>query len=360
MNRLAIIPLAILVASCRSAPETPPPGNPSSSSSSPSSPSSASPSSFPAIGSIDRLDPALDALVAPDAKIEKLAEGFGWAEGPVWTPDGALLFSDVRKNVVHRWKEGEGLSDFLRPGGYTGSVPRGGILGPNGLTYDGAGHLLICQHGDRRIARLEADRSFATVVGRFEGKRLNSPNDLVVRSNGDLYFTDPPYGFKDEDESKTGPREIPYSGVYRRTADGVVKLLTKELTFPNGIAFSPDEKVLDVSNSDPDRAIWMVYDVTADGGIANGRVFFDATDKLKAGKKGNPDGLKIDQHGNLFAGGPGGVLVFTPAGKHLGTIVTGEPVANVAFGGDGSVLYMTSHDKLCRVQLKTKVASRDR
>jgi gluconolactonase len=345
----------LALASCASAP--PPP---SSSQSPPSS-------TFPVIGSIERLDPALDALVAPDAKVEKLAEGFGWSEGPVWTPEGggALLFSDVPKNVVHRWKEGEGLSDYLRPGGYTGAVARGGNLGPNGLTYDGAGHLLVCQHGDRRIARVEADRSFATVSGRFEGRRLNSPNDLVVRSNGDLYFTDPPYGFKGEDESKTGPREIPYSGVYRRTADGVVKLLTKELTFPNGIAFSPDEKTLYVSNSDPERAIWMAYDVTADGGIANGRVFHDSTADLKAGKKGNPDGIKVDQHGNLFATGPGGVLVFTPAGKLLGTIVTGEPVANVAFGSargaaDGSVLYMTSKDKLCRVQTKTKAASRDR
>jgi gluconolactonase len=216
----------------------------------------------------------------------------------------------------------------------------------------------MCQHGDRRVARLEADRSFGTVAGRFEGKRFNSPNDVVVRSNGDVYFTDPPYGF--EGAPPTWKREIKFSGVYRRTTDGVVKLLTKELSFPNGIAFSPDEKVLYVSDSDPARAIWMVYDVVADGGLAHGRVFYDATSLVTAGKKGLPDGLKIDVHGNLFAGGPGGVLVFTPGGKLLGTIVTGEPTANVAFGDDGSVLYMTAHDKLCRVRTTTRVATRDR
>ncbi len=317
---------------------------------------------YPTLGSIERLDPALDALIAPDAKIEKLAEGFTWSEGPVWTTEGggALLFSDVPKNVVLRWKEGEGVTDYLRPGGYTGKVPRGGNLGPNGLIFDGAGHLLVCQHGDRRVARLEADRSFATVTGSFDGKRLNSPNDVVVRSNGDLYFTDPPYGFEGDDGAVSGKRETSWAGVYRRTADGTVKLLTKELARPNGIAFSPDEKVLYVSNSDPERAIWMAYDVTADGGIANGRVFHDATPLVKAGKQGLPDGMKIDEHGNLFATGPGGVFIFTPKGKQLGLIVTGERTANVAFGGDGTVLYMTAHDKLCRVQLKTKVASRDK
>jgi gluconolactonase len=326
----------------------------------PATSATAAPHVYPTVGSVERLDPALDALIAPDSKIEKLAEGFVWAEGPVWTTEGggALLFSDVPSNVIHRWKDGEGLTDFLRPGGYTGKEPRGGNLGPNGLTFDGAGHLIICQHGDRRIARLEADRSFATVVGAFEGKRFNSPNDVIVRSTGDIYFTDPPYGF--EGAPPTSKRELSFAGVYRRTPAGVVTLLTKELAFPNGIAFSPDEKTLYVSNSDPDRAIWMAYDVTADGGIANGRVFYDAEPFVKANKKGLPDGLKIDVHGNLFAGGPGGVLVFTPAGKLLGTIVTGEPTANVAFGDDGSVLYMTAHDKLCRIRTKTTAASRDR
>jgi gluconolactonase len=326
--------------------------------SAPPAPAAATPATaareYPTIGSVERLDPALDALVAPDAKIEKLAEGFTWAEGPVWTKEGALLFSDVPNNVIHRWKDGEGTTDFLRPSGYTGKEPRGGNLGSNGLTFDGQGHLILCQHGDRRVARLEPDRSFGTVAGEMGGKRFNSPNDVVVRSNGDIYFTDPAYGF--EGAPPSAKHELPFSGVFRRTSDGRVTVLVKDLTFPNGIAFSPDEKTLYVSNSDPDRAIWMAYDVAADGTLANGRLFFDATDKVKAGKKGLPDGMKVDEHGNLFGGGPGGVLVFSPDGKHLGTIVTTEPTANVAFGDDGSVLYMTAHDKLCRIRLKTRGA----
>jgi gluconolactonase len=334
-------------AACQSAPPTP-------------APATAASRAYPAVGSVERLDPALDALVPPGAAVEKLADGFTWAEGPVWTADGggALLFSDVPNNVIHRWKEGEGLSDFLRPSGYTAKEPRGGNLGSNGLTFDAAGHLILCQHGDRRVARLAADRSFETVAGAYEGKRLNSPNDVVVRSNGDVYFTDPAYGF--EGAPPSAKHELAFSGVFRRTPDGAVTVLTKDLTFPNGIAFSPDEKTLYVSNSDPDRAIWMAYDVAPDGGLVNGRLFFDATSFVKAGKKGLPDGLKIDEHGNLFAGGPGGVLVFTPGAKLLGTIVTGEPTANVAFGPSdaqgGSTLYMTAHDKLCRIHLTTRPA----
>jgi gluconolactonase len=314
-------------------------------------------------GSIERTDAALDALVPQGAKIELLASGFTWAEGPVWTSDGggALLFSDVPNNVIHRWNEREGLTEFVKPSGYTGQEPRKGNIGANGLTFDAAGHLLMCQHGDRRVAMLEADRSFRTVADTFEGKRFNSPNDLVVRSNGDVYFTDPPYGF--EGAPAWVKKELPFSGVYRRTPAGAVTLLTKELSFPNGIAFSPDEKVLYVSNSDPERAIWMAYDVTPEGGIGNVRVFYDATAMVKAGKKGLPDGLKVDEHGNLFAGGPGGVLVFTPDAKLLGTIVTGEPTANVGFGPapageSGSYLYMTAHDKLCRIRVSTTPAWR--
>jgi gluconolactonase len=318
---------------------------------------------YPDIGSVERTDAALDALVPPGAKIELLASGFTWAEGPVWTSDGdgALLFSDVPNNVIHRWSEREGLTEFVTPSGYTGKEPRKGNIGANGLAYDGEGRLVMCQHGDRRIAVLEADRSFRTIADTFEGKRFNSPNDLVVRSNGDVYFTDPTYGF--EGAPAWVKHELPFSGVYRRTPNGAVTLLTKELSFPNGIAFSPDEKVLYVSSSDPERAIWMAYDVTPEGGIASGRLFYDATAMVKAGKKGLPDGLKVDEHGNLFAGGPGGVLVFTPAGKLLGTIVTGEPTANVGFGpaprGEaGSYLYMTAHDKLCRIRLATSPAVR--
>ena len=308
----------------------------------------------PLVGGVERLDPALDALVAPDARPEVLAQGYKWSEGPVWT-GGGLLFSDVPNNVVWRWSESDGAREFLRPSGYTGTAPRGGEPGSNGLAVDAAGRLCLCQHGDRRIARLAADgKSFETVADRFEGKRFNSPNDLVVRPNGDVYFTDPIYGLVGHE--KDPAREITWSGVYRARAGGGVELLDKTLTYPNGLAFSPDGKTLYVSVSDPAHAIWMAYDVDAKGGVANGRVFFDATSFAKAGKKGLPDGMKIDVAGNLFATGPGGVFVLSPAGKHLGTIVTGEPTANCAFGGDGGMLYMTANDKLMRIRLKTRGA----
>jgi gluconolactonase len=306
---------------------------------------------YPAIGSVERQSPALDALVPPGARIEKLADGFKWSEGPVWR-GGQLLFSDVPRNHVLVWRAGAGVSVFLEPSGYTGSVPRGGEPGSNGLAVDAEGHLLLCQHGDRRVARLEGEGMFAPLAERYDGKRFNSPNDLAIRKNGEIYFTDPPYGLVGHE--KDPAKEIPWSGVYRRTRAGPVLLLTKELGYPNGIAFSPDEKTLYVSNSDPARAIWMAYDVTADGGIANGRVFFDATPLVKAGKKGLPDGMKVDLAGNLFAAGPGGILVFSSGGAHLGTIATGEPTANCAFGDDGTVLYMTANDKLCRIRLATR------
>ena len=305
----------------------------------------------PLVGGVERLDPALDALVAPDARPEVLAQGYKWSEGPVWT-GGALLFSDVPNNVIWRWSEADGAREFLRPSGYTGSVPRGGEPGSNGLAVDGDGRLYMCQHGDRRVARLAPDKSFETVADRFDGKRFNSPNDVVVRPNGDVYFTDPIYGLVGHE--KDPAREIPWSGVYRARAGGGVDLLDKTLTYPNGLAFSPDGKTLYVAVSDPARAIWMAYDVDGAGGVSNGRVFFDATSFVKAGKKGLPDGMKIDVSGNLFATGPGGVFVFSAAGKHLGTIVTGEPTANCAFGDDGGTLYMTANDKLTRIRLKTR------
>jgi len=335
--------LAALLVSCHPAAQGPP--------------AAAAPAAAPKtnrdVGHIERLDPALDALVPPDAHIEVVAEGFKWAEGPVWH-DGELLFSDVPRNRILAWKDGTGVSVFLEPSGYTGAEPRGGEPGSNGLALDKAGHLMLCQHGDRRIVRLENEGKFVPVAARYKGKRLNSPNDLAIRKNGDVYFTDPPYGL--EEHERDPHKEIPYSGVYRRTAAGDVVLLTKELKYPNGIAFSPDEKTLYVSNSDPDRAIWMAYKVKPDGGLGKGHVFFDATAEVKAGKKGLPDGMKVDVAGNLFATGPGGVYVFTPAGKHLGTIDTGEPTANCAFGDDGSVLYMTANDKLCRIRLATRGA----
>jgi gluconolactonase len=304
-------------------------------------------------GTIERFDPRLDQIIPPGTQIEKLAEGFDWSEGPVWIKEGGyLLFSDVPSNVVYKWKAGDGVSEFLRPSGYTGSQPRGGEPGSNGLTVDSQGRLVLCEHGDRRVARLEKDRHKTTLADRYEGKRLNSPNDLVYHSNGDLYFTDPPYGL----EKNVGDpkKELPFQGVYRVKPDGQITLLTKELSRPNGIAFSPDEKTLYVAVSDPQRAVWMAYDVKADGTIASGRIFSDVTALVSPQHKGLPDGMKVDKAGNLFATGPGGVFIFSPDGKHLGTINTGEATANCAWGEDGSVLYITADMYLCRVKTRTK------
>jgi gluconolactonase len=310
------------------------------------------PREYPAIGTIERLDAALDTLLAPDAKIELLASGFQWSEGPVWVRKGEyLLFSDVPRNVVFKWKEGQPTSDYLIPSGYTGTTPRTGEPGSNGLTLDSQGRLVVCQHGDRRVARLEKDGSFTPLARYYRYRRFNSPNDLVYKSNGDLYFTDPPYGLlgKNQDPAK----ELPFNGVYRVNPEGEVTLLSQYLTFPNGIAFSPDESTAYVAVSDPGEAVIIAYDLNADGTFSNGRVFFNAN-PLLAGRKGLPDGLKVDKAGNLFATGPGGVLVISPQGKHLGTINTGEPTANCAWGNDGSVLYITANDKLCRVKTLTK------
>jgi gluconolactonase len=298
------------------------------------------------------LDPALDALIPREAVIEKLASGFDWAEGPVWVRKGEyLLFSDVPRNIVYKWREGIGTREFLAPSGYSGQTPRAGEPGSNGLAIDSNGRLILCEHGDRRVGRLEKDGTRTTLVQYFKYHRLNSPNDLVYKSNGDLYFTDPPYGLLKLNQDPE--KELMFNGVYRLGATGELTLLTAELSFPNGIALSPDERLLYVAVSDPSRAVWMAYDLKPDGTIGAGRVFFDATSLVK-GKKGLPDGMKVDKAGNLFATGPGGVLVFSPEGKHLGTINTGEATANCAWGDDGSVLYITADSYLCRVTTNTK------
>jgi gluconolactonase len=306
---------------------------------------------------IERLDPALDRLIAPDASIEVIGQGYSWSEGPIWVKDGGyLLFSDVKENTVFKWKQGEGAKPYLKPSGFTGTPPRGGEMGSNGLTLDTSGHLVLCQHGDRRVARMDAPLAnpaakYTTLAGQYEGRRFNSPNDLVFKSNGDLYFTDPAYGMEKGWDDPA--RELSFAGVYRRTASGEVSLLTKDMTRPNGLAFSPGEKLLYVAQSDETAAIWRVFDVKSDGTIANGRVFFDATSMTKT-KKGLPDGMKIDTEGNLFATGPGGVFIISPQGKHLGTIVTGQATSNCAFGDDGRTLYMTADYFVMRVRLKAK------
>ena len=306
---------------------------------------------------IERLDPALDRLIASDAKIEILAQGYDWSEGPVWVKHGGfLLFSDVPQNMIVRWKEGEGPKQWLKPSGYTGREPRGAELGSNGLAIDHEGRLVLCQHGDRRIARMEAPLSapapkFSTIADRYEGARFNSPNDVVLHRNGDLYFTDPPYGMVKQFDDPS--REIPYQGVFRAHRNGAVSLLTRDMTRPNGLGFSPDGKTLYISQSDPEDPIWRAFDVRPDGSLGTSRILFDAGSLAKT-RPGLPDGLKLDTEGNVFATGPGGVLILTPHGKHLGTILTGQATGNCAFGDDGRTLYMTTDMYLMRVRLKTR------
>lgn len=306
---------------------------------------------YPSMGSIERLDPRLDALIAKDATIEKLAEGFDWAEGPVWIKEGKyLLFSDVPKNIIYSWSEGKPASRFMYPSGYTGSQERGGEPGSNGLTTDSQGRLVLCEHGDRRVSRLELTGKKSTLARYYNFFRFNSPNDLVYKSNGDLFFTDPPYGLVDRQRDS----ELPFCGVYRLQSNGKLNLLTKDLSYPNGIALSPDEKKLYVAISDTNRPVIVSFDLSANGTLSNEKTFFDATPMLQKGLKGLPDGLKVDKKGNLFATAPGGVLILAPDGTHLGTIQTGEATANCNWGNDGSVLYITADMYLCRVRTLTK------
>jgi gluconolactonase len=310
---------------------------------------------FPVLGRIVREDSRLDQLIPPDAKIEVLTSGFEWAEGPVWSQrEKALLFSDVVKNQVMIWREGKGVSVYLKRSGYTGIGPYSKEPGSNGLTMDSKGRLVSCEHGDRRVSVLEQGYGKRTLVDNYMGKRLNSPNDVIFDSRGNMLFTDPPYGLPKQGDGDPN-RELDFCGVYRLSQDGKLTLLTKELTKPNGIALSPDEKTLYVAQSDPEKAIWMAYPMNADGTIGKGRVFADVTSMV--GKfPGLPDGMKIDHNGNLFATGPGGVHIFAPDGKRLGRIETGEATANVAWGDDGSTLYITADMYLCRIKTRTRAA----
>ena len=300
-----------------------------------------------------RFDPRFDKLVPKDAVIEKLADGFSWVEGPVWNRAGNfLLFSDIPNNAVMKWKEGEGVSLFLQPSGYTGKEPfTGREPGSNGLTFDPKGRLVLCEHGDRRIARLESDGKKTTLVDRYQGKRINSPNDVIFKSNGDMYFTDPPFGLPGtfDDPGK----ELDFQGVYRLSTDGKLTLLTKDLKAPNGIAFSPDGKILYLSDSGQRR--WMAFDAKDDGTIANGRVLLDGAE-LGKDKPGVPDGLKVDHYGNVIGGGPGGIYFIAPDGTLLGMFDFGVATGNCAFGEDGSTLFVTSNAAIYRIKLTTKGA----
>ncbi|EDY83880.1 SMP-30/Gluconolaconase/LRE-like region superfamily [Verrucomicrobiia bacterium DG1235] len=306
---------------------------------------------FPEFGEVERLSPKLDAILPNSAKMHKLAEGFDWSEGPAWDfANEKLLFSDIPENIVFQWKPNLGVSIFLVPSGFTGESYNGREPGSNGLTFDLDGHLHLAQHGDRRVARLNPGRrGFATIAARYDNKRFNSPNDLCFDSQGNLYFTDPPYGLAPE-----SIRELDDCGVYRVSHDGKITLLSTELERPNGIALSPDEKTLYVANSHGPRPIIMAFPILGDGTLGEGVVLFDSTELRAKGRRGGNDGLKADIHGNLWATGPGGVLILSPEGEHLGSLLTGRNTANCAFGGnDGSVLYITADDTLCRIQTST-------
>jgi len=301
---------------------------------------------------VDRLDPALDAIVPPNTKLFKLAEGFDFIEGPVWVADagaegGHLLFSDPNRNRIYSWSEQGGLAVFREHSGYAGSdIAEYGQPGSNGLTLDDQGRLTIDEHGNRRVTRLEPDGSLTVLADRFEGRRLNSPNDLVYRSDGALYFTDPPFGLPKFDADPR--KELPWSGVFR-VADGRIELLARDLKGPNGIAFSPDERYLYVTNWDPARKVVTRYPVKADGSLGSGTVFFDM-----GGATGEEalDGLKVDVRGNLYVSGPGGLWILSPEGRHLGTIRAPRLAANFAWGGaDGRTLYLTARSTLYRLPL---------
>ena len=295
-----------------------------------------------------RLDPKMDAIVGQNPKIFKLAEGFKFTEGPIWVNNGAyLLFSDPNSNIIYKYTSDGQLSVFREPSGYSGAdIAEYGQPGSNGLTLDREGRLTINEHGNHRVTRIEKDGTETVLADSYQGKRLNSPNDLVYRSDGTLYFTDPPFGLpKFFDDPR---KELPFSGVYS-IHKGKLQLISKDLTGPNGIAFSPDQKYLYVGNWDENKKVVMRYEANADGTLSNGKVFFDMT---SAPGEDALDGIKVDQEGNLYVSGPGGLWVISPEGKHLGTIIAPKHIYNMAWGDeDGKTLYLCARGTLYRMKL---------
>lgn len=307
------------------------------------------------LGSIERTSPELDKLLSKDAAMEVLAEGFTWSEGPCWVggaKEGHLLFSDIPRNSIYRWSKAQGISLFMSPSGYTGVTYYGLEPGSNGLILDSQDRLVMCEHGDRRVSVLTADGGKLTLADRYQGKRLNSPNDAALHSSGDIYFTDPPYGLPQRYDDPR--RELDFCGVYRISLDGKLTLMSDALERPNGIGFSPDEKTLYVAQSDPAKAIWMAFPVKADGTLAKGKVLYDATEKVGDANPGLPDGLAVDKSGNIWASGPGGIWIFSPEGEVLGKLLTGQKTSNCKFGEDGSSLFITADSYLCRIRTKTQ------
>jgi gluconolactonase len=309
------------------------------------------------IGSIERIDPALNDLIKDDAVIEIISEGYDWSEGPLWIPnEKMLLWSDVPKNIVYKWTEENGTEIYLTPSGYTGETPSLSLEpGSNGLLLSSDNKLVLCQHGDRRMAAMDAplnqpSPTYTPIATTYDGKRFNSPNDAAYRSNGDLFFTDPPYGLPARNESDS-TKEIPFQGVFKVTTNGDVILLTDSITRPNGIALTPDEKTLIVANSDPNKAIWYAFDFDGNDALTNARIYYDATAEGKA-EKGLPDGFKIDKAGNVFASGPGGIWIFNKDGKVIGKIKLPDPASNCGLSEDDKILFITNDSYVLRVKMR--------
>ncbi len=304
---------------------------------------------------IEQTDPELANIIDDNPDIQVIAEGFDWSEGPLWLKDKqVLLFSDIPKNCIYQWTEAGGKQLYLRPSGYTGPGTRGGELGSNALLMNAKGQLVLCQHGDRCIATMNAPLNepkpnFTALATGYDGKKFNSPNDGTFKSNGDLFFTDPPYGL--EKRMNDPKKEIPFQGVYRLDSSGHVHLLVDSLSRPNGIAFLPGEKILLISNSDSSRPVWYAFDLGLNDSLSNGRIFFDASADLATGK-GLPDGMKVDGQGHVFGAGPGGIFIFNASGKLLGKIRTTSITANCALADDDKTLFITSQNYLLKVKLR--------
>lgn len=308
----------------------------------------------PAFGGFEKLDDEFEQVVSPGATIEIIADSLDWCEGPLWLESQqALIFSDIPLNRIYKWTSTGGVELYLEPAGYTNSKPRGGETGSNGLTLDPDGNLVLCQHGDRRIARMDAplDRpapEFTTIADNYKGLKFDSPNDLVFDKKGRAYFTDPPYGLeKNVDDSS---KQAQYQGVYR-ILNGEVQLLLDSISRPNGIALTPDNSSIIIANSDPAKPYWYAYDIAENDSLINGRIFFDAsTAPFK--EKGVPDGFKINRDGYVFASGPGGIWVFNKNARLLGRIAIPQAVSNCAFADEGKTLFVTADDKVLKVKLR--------
>ncbi len=310
---------------------------------------------YPTIGEIEKLDPSLDSILSPGAKAEIIADGLDWSEGPLWIEEKKLLlFSDVPQNTIYQWTEASGKKVYLSPSGYTDTIKRGGETGSNGLILNPEGKLVLCQHGNRQLALMNAPldqpaANFSAIAGNYNGKRFNSPNDVVYNRAGEAFFTDPPYGLEKNMDDPL--KEIPFQGVYKVKKNGEVVLLVDSLTRPNGIILLPNEKTLLVANSDPAKPNWYAFDMTDSGRLANGRIFWSAAGYDQQ-LKGLPDGMKADKTGTIFATGPGGIWIFTNRGVLAGKIKLPEASSNCALSADEKTLYITNDMYVLRLKLR--------